>query len=59
MKLKSKINYYGAVRAGIFLTAFFGGVVCRGVVTAADSAPDNAAVQDCLLQQLPERWPVA
>jgi len=52
MKLKSKINYYGALRAGIFLAAFFGGCACHGAATAADSAPDNAAVQDCLLMAL-------
>jgi phospholipase A1 len=52
MKLRGKINYYGALRAGIFLAAFFWGVACHGVVTASDSAPDKTAVQDCLLMAL-------
>ena len=52
MKLRSKINYYGTLRAGIFLAAFFGGLVCYGVATAADNAPDKAAVQDCLFKAL-------
>jgi len=52
MKLNSKKNYYGALRAGIFLTAFFGGLVCYGAATAAESSPDKTAVQDCLLRAL-------
>jgi len=52
MKLRSKINYYGVLRVGIFLAAFFGGLVCHGVAAAADSDPDKAAVQDCLLMAL-------
>jgi phospholipase A1 len=48
----SKINYYGALMAGIFLAAFFWVYVFHGETTAADSAPDKAAVQDCLLKAL-------
>jgi phospholipase A1 len=52
MRLKSKINYYGALSAGIFLTAFFGELICHGAAIAADSAPDKTSVQDCLLMAL-------
>jgi len=52
MQLRGKINYYGALRAGIFIAVFSGIFVCHGVAIAADSAPDNAAVQDCLLRAL-------
>ena len=52
MNLRSRINYCGALGAGIFLAAFFGGLVCHGVAAAADSAPDKTAVQDCLFMAL-------
>lgn len=52
MKLRSKINYYGALGAGIFLAAFFGGPVFHSAASAADSAKDEAVVQDCLLMAI-------
>ncbi len=52
MNLRSRINYCGALRAGIFLAAFFWGLVCHGVAAAADSAPDKTAVQECLFMAL-------
>jgi len=52
MNLRSRINYCGTLGAGIFLAAFFGGLVCHGVAAAADSAADKKAVQDCLFMAL-------
>jgi len=52
MNLRSKINYCGALGAGIFLAAFLGGIVCQEVAAAADSEPDKTAVQDCLLRAI-------
>jgi outer membrane phospholipase A len=44
----SKINYYGALRAGIFLAAFFWVYVFHGETTAADSAPDTGYGQSLI-----------
>jgi len=52
MNLRSRINYCGTLGAGIFLAAFFGGLVCHGLAAAADSAPDKTAVQECLFMAL-------
>jgi len=52
MKHGGKKKYYGALRTGIFLAAFFGGAAFHGVAIATDGAPDKASVQDCLLKAL-------
>ena len=54
MKHKSKRYHSGALlRTGMFLVAaFLTFSACYGTAVAGDTAPDKAAVQECLLKAL-------
>jgi phospholipase A1 len=52
MKHDGKKNHYGVLGAGMCLVAFLGFSACYGTAVATETAPDKAAVQDCLLKAL-------
>ena len=52
MKDDGKKNHYGVLGAGMCLAAFLGFSACYGTAAATETAPDKAAVQDCLLKAL-------
>ena len=52
MNPESKKKYYGTLGTGIFLAAFLVFFACHRTAAAGDTAPDKAAVQECLLKAL-------
>ena len=52
MKFGNSKNNCKVLVPSLLLAIFFGIFTCQGVTAAADSPPDKAAVQDCLLKEL-------